>query len=133
MALPAPLAEPASAVAAQATTAAPSLAETVIIPHLPLLLTGGLIVGGLAVLGWILNTWLRVKHGYPLETSWGTPLHRSGPTASDRQLAAMAEELRHLRTELGELKTRTAVLERLATDPMARLDREIAGLSGTVN
>jgi hypothetical protein len=133
MALPATIAEPAAAIAAQAAATAPSLAEAAIIPHLPMLLTGGLIVGALAVIGWVVTTWLRVKHGYPLETSWGTPLHRSGPNASDKQLAAMAEELRHLRTELGEIKNRTAVLERLATDPAARLDREIAGLSNNLN
>lgn len=139
MALPPALAEPAVSLATQASAAAtqaaatPGLAEAMILPHVPTFVIGGLIVGALGILGWVLTTWLRVKHGYPLETSWGKPLHRTGPTASDRQLAAMAEELRHLRTEMGELKSRTAVLERLATDPAARLDREIAGLSANIN
>jgi hypothetical protein len=31
--------------------------------------------------GWVFTTWLRIKNGYPLETSWGTPLH----PASDRE------------------------------------------------
>ena len=34
------------------------------------------------VAGWVITTWLRIKNGYPLETSWGTPLHPS----SDREL-----------------------------------------------
>lgn len=91
------------------------------------------LVGALGVIGWIITTWLRVKHGYPLDTSWGTPLHQSGPSASDKQLTAMAEELRCMRTEMGEIKNRTAVPERLATDPAARLDHQIASLSNTLN
>ena len=32
--------------------------------------------------GWLLNTWLRIKNGYPLETSWGS---RSIPPATARR------------------------------------------------
>ena len=35
----------------------------------------GLIVGMLAIVGWIFTTWLRIKNGYPLENSWGMPIH----------------------------------------------------------
>ena len=39
------------------------------------------LIVALGVGGWVFTTWLRIKHGYPLETSWGQPLH---PT-SDRE------------------------------------------------
>ena len=29
------------------------------------------IVGLAGVAGWVLTTWMRIKHGYPLENSWG--------------------------------------------------------------
>ena len=91
------------------------------------------IVGLAAIAGWVFTTWLRIKHGYPLEDSWGRPVSRQGIADGDKRLAALAEENRHLRTELGELKNRIAVLERIATDPAARVDREIAALRGEMN
>lgn len=86
------------------------------------------LLGTLAIGGWIFTTWLRVRHGYPLENSWGQTIHPK-LTDGDKRLAALADENRHLRTELGELKNRVAVLEKLATDPAARIDREIAALA----
>jgi len=92
------------------------------------------LLGTLAIVGWIFTTWLRVRHGYPLEDSFGRKVHPTRVPESEKMLQAMAEENRALRTEMGELKNRIGVLERIATDPGARLDREIAGLSaGNMN
>ena len=30
-----------------------------------------LAITAVAVGGWVVTTWLRIKHGYPLENSWG--------------------------------------------------------------
>ena len=90
-------------------------------------------VGVAAMLGWVVTTWLRVRHGYPLENGWGKALYPRQTPEADRLIAAIAEENRHLRTELGEMKNRVAVLERIATDPGARLDREIASLNTSLN
>lgn len=92
------------------------------------------VIGGLgltAILGWVFTTWLRVRHGYPLENSWGKPLMPSRTPQSEKMLQALNDENRALRTEMGELKNRVVVLERIVTDPAARLDREIASLSAT--
>ena len=35
------------------------------------------VIVAVSVGGWVFTTWLRIKNGYPLETSWGTPLHPS--------------------------------------------------------
>lgn len=90
-------------------------------------LIGGL--GLLSILGWVFTTWLQVRHGYPLESSWGKPLHPTRTPATEKMMQALNDENRALRTEVGELKNRVAVLERIATDPAARLDREIAALN----
>ena len=33
------------------------------------------IIGLFGVGGWVFTTWLRVKHGYPLENSWGKAVY----------------------------------------------------------
>ena len=35
------------------------------------------VIVSVSVGGWVITTWLRIKNGYPLETSWGQPLHPS--------------------------------------------------------
>jgi len=97
------------------------------------LIEGGMLLGGLAIGGWIITTWLRVRHGYPLPDSLGKLSHPTKKPEAERMVGALAEENRHLRTELGEMKNRVAVLERIATDPGARLDREIASLNANLN
>jgi hypothetical protein len=109
------------------------IADTTIIPNLPWIIGGGMALGASAIGGWVFTTWLRVRHGYPLENSWGKAMHPTKTPEGERMVAALAEENRHLRTELGEMKNRVAVLERIATDPGARLDREIASLNANLN
>lgn len=87
------------------------------------------LVGVTGVVGWVVTTWLKIRHGYPLENGWGKPLYPVKSADADRMVAALVEENRALRTELGELRNRVGVLERIATDPAARLDREIASLA----
>jgi hypothetical protein len=36
------------------------------------------IIVAMGVGGWVVTTWMRIKNGYPLETSWGAP--NSGPS-----------------------------------------------------
>ena len=50
------------------------LAEQAIVPHLPWIIGGGMVLGLIAIMSWVFLTWLRIKHGYPLETSWGKAL-----------------------------------------------------------
>ena len=42
-------------------------AGAIIIPNLPWIIGGGLLIGAMGVAGWIFTTWLRVRHGYPLD------------------------------------------------------------------
>ncbi len=86
------------------------------------------LVGFAAIAGWVFTTWLRVKHGYPLENSWGKAVHPVASTETTERLRMLATENAQLRAELSSLKDRTAVLERIATDQTAQLDRQIESL-----
>ena len=84
---------------------------------------------GLGVGGWVFTTWLRIKNGYPLETSWGTPLHPSGDRETTERIKLLTGENAQLRAEVGALKDRLETIERIVTDEPARLAREIDTLS----
>jgi hypothetical protein len=78
--------------------------------------------------GWVLNTWLRIKNGYPLETSWGQPLHPSSDREAAERIKLLTADNAQLRAELGSVKDRLESLERIATDQPSRLAREIDAL-----
>lgn len=79
--------------------------------------------------GWVLTTWLRIKHGYPLETSWGQPLHPSTDKEAVERIKLLTNENAQLRAEIGSVKDRLETIERIVTDQPARLAREIDSLS----
>jgi hypothetical protein len=79
--------------------------------------------------GWVLTTWLRIKHGYPLETSWGTPLHPSSDREAAERIKLLTTENAQLRAELGSVKDRVQNLERIVTDQPSILSREIEALA----
>lgn len=86
------------------------------------------LLGTLAILGWIFTTWLRVRHGYPLETSWGKTVAPVASTETTERLRMLATDNARLSAEVASLKDRIAVLERIATDQPARLAQEIETL-----
>jgi hypothetical protein len=78
--------------------------------------------------GWVLTTWIRAKHGYPIENEfWGTTAKEDGPSAS-RQIELLSSENAGLKGQIGRLEERISVLERIATDPAERTAREIENL-----
>lgn len=78
-------------------------------------------------IGWVINTWLRVKHGYPLESSWGSPIYPRNDQAIER-VKLLSQENAQLQAELGSLKDRLANVERIVTDSGYQLTQEIARL-----
>jgi hypothetical protein len=86
------------------------------------------VLGMAAIGGWVFTTWLRVKHGYPLEGSWGQALKPVQNTEALERLKLVTSENAQLQAELGALKDRVQVLERIATDGGNRLSREIDNL-----
>ena len=66
----------------------------------------------LMTVGWLVNNWIRAKHGYALEDEWG------GKTAprDDGSKAELQRENAALKSELKTVLDRVAVLERIVTD-----------------
>ena len=91
------------------------------------------IIVSVGVAGWVVTTWMRIKHGYPLETSWGVPLHPSSDKEAQERIKLLTGENAQLRAEIGSIKDRLATVERIVTDDSVRLAREIDGLSVTRN
>ena len=83
----------------------------------------------ISVGGWVFTTWLKIKNGYPLETSWGQPLHPKTDRESLERIKLLTNENAQLRAELGSVKDRLETVERIVTDEPARLAKEIEALS----
>ncbi|MDR7155127.1 uncharacterized protein YlxW (UPF0749 family) [Sphingobium xenophagum] len=92
-----------------------------------------LIVGTLGMVGWVVTTWLRVKHGYPLENSWGKPVYPQKNAEMAERITLLSQENAQLRAEIGSMKDRLAVVERIVTDESHQLTREIEQLRGVAN
>ena len=85
-------------------------------------------VGVLAIGGWIATTWLRVKHGYPLDGAWGQAIYPKDNEKGIERLRLLTQENAELRAELGSVKDRLANVERIVTDDSHRLTGEIEAL-----
>ena len=81
----------------------------------------------ISTIGWLLNNWIRARHGYAPSDDYGNPVSRNDPEAA-RQLASMASENDRLNGQVDRLQERIAILERIATDPAERTAREIDSL-----
>jgi hypothetical protein len=81
------------------------------------------------VAGWVFTTWLRIKNGYPLESSWGRPIHPHTDKEAIERIKLLTSENAQLRAELGSVKDRLETVERIVTDQPHRLAREIDALA----
>jgi hypothetical protein len=76
----------------------------------------------------LLSTWIRIKNGYPLQNSWGLPIHPKTDQETAERIRLLTGENAQLRAELGSVKDRLATLERIATDQPSKLSRDIDAL-----
>ncbi len=86
------------------------------------------VLGVLAIGGWILTTWLRIKHGYPLDGAWGQAVYPKRSDEAMERIKLLSTENAQLRAELGSVKDRLATVERIVTDDSHRLTQEIDAL-----
>ena len=86
------------------------------------------VLGVLAIGGWIFTTWLRIKHGYPLEDSLGQTVYPRLNDETVERVKLLSTENAQLRAELGSIKDRLATVERIVTDDSHRLTQEIEAL-----
>ena len=87
------------------------------------------LIVAVSVGGWVFTTWLRIRNGYPLETSWGQPLHPSSDNEAKERIKLLTGENAQLRAELGSVKDRLETIERIITDEPSKLVQEIEALS----
>ncbi|AMG75925.1 MULTISPECIES: hypothetical protein [Sphingopyxis] len=91
------------------------------------------IIGVAGIAGWVVTTWMRIKNGYPLDGAWGQAVYpKTGDEAMER-IKLLSQENAQLRAELGSLKDRLAVVERIVTDEGHRLSHEIEALRRPAN
>ncbi len=91
------------------------------------------VVGALGIVGWVFTTWLRMKHGYPLDGAWGQAIYPKSNDEAMERIKLLSQENAQLRAELGSIKDRLANVERIVTDSSVSLDREIEQLRGKTN
>lgn len=73
--------------------------------------------------GWILNNYIRARHGYALEDEWGGKTERG-----DHAVAELREENKALRKRLDAIEQRAAALETIVTDSGFDTARQIEAL-----
>jgi len=83
----------------------------------------------IAVGGWVMTTWLRIKNGYPLDGAWGQALHPHTDKEAMERIKLLTNENAQLRAELGSVKDRLETIERIVTDQPLRLAKEIDQLA----
>lgn len=74
--------------------------------------------------GWLVNNWIRARHGYALEDEWGGKTRPADAQAVSQLQAENAE----LREQLAHFADRVKVLERIATDQSVNLANQIEDL-----
>jgi len=79
----------------------------------------------ISFIGWIATTAIRARHGYPVEDEWGKSVTKESEAELRRRNDALEAENTALRSQVGRVEQRLAVLERIATDTPTRLTAEI--------
>jgi hypothetical protein len=82
----------------------------------------------ISTFGWLASTWIRARHGYPIENEWSGLAHKDDQPDATRKVELLTNENERLTGQIGRLEERIAVLERIATDPAERTAREIEKL-----
>ena len=85
------------------------------------------------VAGWVVTTWLRIRHGYPLDGAWGQAVYPKTSSEEMERIRLLSGENAQLRAELGSIKDRLATVERIVTDEGYRLTQEIESLRAPRN
>ena len=91
------------------------------------------IIAIIAIGGWVFTTWLRVKNGYPLDGASGQAVYPKTSDEAMERVKLISQENAQLRAELGSVKDRLAVIERIVTDEGHRLSHEIEALRRPAN
>ncbi len=78
--------------------------------------------------GWLINNWIRAKHGYELEDEWGGKTAKEASPAQTAETERLKSENRELNDKLDMMQDRMIVLEKIVTDRGYTLSEEIEAL-----
>ena len=87
----------------------------------------------IAIGGWVLTTWMRIRHGYPLDGAWGQSVYPKKDEELIERIKLLSTENAQLRAEMGAVKDRLANVERIVTDDTHRITQEIEALRAPTN
>ena len=85
-------------------------------------------ITAIGVGGWLIHTWMRIKHGYPLDGAWGQAIYPTKDNETVERIRLLTTENAQLRAELGAIKDRLQNVERIVTDHPTQLARQIEQL-----
>jgi len=74
--------------------------------------------------GWLINNWIRARHGYALEDEWGGKTSKAQSGETQKLLAENAE----LKEQLNHFTDRVKGLERIVTDKSINVAAQIEAL-----
>jgi hypothetical protein len=77
--------------------------------------------------GWLINNWIRARHGYPLEDEWGGKTEKP----DNGETLRLKAENRALHEKVDAMQDRLVVLEKIVTDRGYSLADEIEALRDT--
>ena len=83
-----------------------------------------IVIIALSTGGWLINNWIRARHGYSLEDEWGGKTAKSEDQATQQLRAENGE----LREQLDHFADRVKVLERIVTDKGVDVANQIEAL-----
>ena len=83
-----------------------------------------LLIIAISTVGWIVNNWIRARHGYPLEDEFGGKTERVDSAETQR----LEAENKELHPKLDAMQDRMIVLEKIVTDRGYSLSEEIEAL-----
>lgn len=78
----------------------------------------------LSTAGWLINNWIRARHGYSLEDEWGGKTER----ADSAEALRLKSENKALHDKIDAMQDRMIVLEKIVTDRGYSLAEEIEAL-----
>ena len=81
----------------------------------------------ISTIGWVINNWIRARHGYALEDEWGGKTDRADQAAA----RSLRTENAELREQVDHFADRVKVLERIVTDKGYTVADQIEALRAT--
>lgn len=83
-----------------------------------------ILIIAISTAGWLMNNWIRAKHGYALEDEWGGKTDQKDSAETQRLKAENTE----LNGKIDAMQDRMIVLEKIVTDRGYSLSEEIEAL-----